>query len=156
MSQSPKHLILELGVLKSISIGKRSSPDKIRSYKEKIKKIAKSKKEEEELLRKAIQKDVEKMIDPSKIPGIILDISSQKRQIAEKRLIDLTYFASIVSKKAIEKNLKKFDLCYLINSLVNMLELDENDFEKFRKKFNKFKTGEIDSPEDGGDEPDWS
>jgi len=156
MTQSPKHLILELGVLKSISIGKRPSADKVRTYKEKIKKVTKSKKEAEELLKQVIQKDSQKMIDTSKIPGIILDVPSQKRQITEKKLIELTYFASVVSKKAIEKNLNKFDLCYLINALVNMLGLGEKDFEKFHRKFNEFKTGEIDSPEDGNDEPSWS
>ena len=156
MTQSPKHLILELGVLKSISIGKRPSADKVRNYKEKIKKVTKSKKEAEELLRQVIKKDIQKIIDPASVPGMIVDIPSTKRQASEKQLIDLTYFASIVSKKATEKSLKKFDLCYLINVLVNMLGLSENDFEKFHRKFNEFKTGEVDSPEDGDDTPNWS
>ena len=44
--------------------------------------------------------------------------------------------------------MKKFDKCYLINVLVNMLSLDEEDFDHFHHTFNKFKLGEIESPED--------
>lgn len=154
MTQPPKHLIIELGVLKSISIGKRLAPDKVRNYKEKIKKITKSKKKAEELLKQVIQKDAQKMINAVNVPGMILDVSSEKRQITEKQLIDITYFASVVSKKAIEKKLKKFDLCYLINVLVNMLKLNEDDFEQFHKKFNEFSSGDIDSTEEDDNSTD--
>lgn len=148
MNTSPKHLITELGVLKSLSIGKRLSPDKVRDYKSKIKKITKTKEEAESLLNKVILKDAEKTMDTSEVPGMVIEKPSQKRQNTEKRLIDLTYFASIISKKVTEKKLGKFDRCYLINVLVNMLGLSEEDFDVFHRTFNKFKNGEIESPED--------
>lgn len=150
-TQSPKHLITELGVLKSISIGKRLSPDKVRDYKSKIKKITSTKKDADTLLRQVLTKDAQKKIDTSEVPGMLTDKPSQKRQTTEKRLIDLTYFASIISKKVTEKNMGKFDRCYLINVLVNMLGLSEEDFDIFHQTFNKFKNGEIESPEDGDD-----
>lgn len=87
-------------------------------------------------------------MDTSEVPGMVIEKPSQKRQNTEKRLIDLTYFASIISKKVTEKKLGKFDRCYLINVLVNMLGLSEEDFDVFHRTFNKFKNGEIESPED--------
>jgi hypothetical protein len=151
-TQSPKHLITELGVLKSFSIGKRLSPDKVRTYKEKIKKITKSKEEAKNLLNQVIIKDAQKSIDTSAVPGLVIEKPSEKRQVTEKKLVDLTYFASVISKKVTEKKMGKFDRCYLINVLVNMLGLSEEDFDRFHQTFNKFKSGEIESPEDGDDE----
>ena len=148
---SPKHLITELGVLKSFSLGKRMAADKMRDYKNKVKKMAKTKKEEDDLLRQIIVKDAQKYFNSVSVPGIISNKVSEKKLKAEKKLIDLTYFASIVSKKMIEKNMSKFEKCYLINILVNMLNLGEDDFDNFHKIFLKFKEGEIESPEDGDD-----
>ena len=152
--ESPKHLITEMGVLKSISIGKRVSSNKVKEYQNKIKKITKSKEEADLLLKKVILKDAQNIIDPLKVPGIIVEKKSNQRQITEKRLVDLTYFSSIISKKISEKKMNKFDRCYLINVLVNMMSLSEEDFDKFHKTFNKFKEGEIESPEDDGAESD--
>jgi len=88
------------------------------------------------------------MIDTATVPGIIMEKVSEKRQNAEKKLVNLTYFASVINKKVAEKDMLKFDRCYFINVLVNMLGLTEEDFDKFHQTFNKFKNGEIDAPED--------
>jgi hypothetical protein len=150
-THSPKHLITELGVLKTFSIGKRLSADKINAYKSKIKKITKTKKEADLLLKQVIQKDAQKMAESDVVPGIVVDKTSDKRLEAEKKLVELTYFASIINKKVSEKKMEKFDKCYLINVLVNMLGLSEEDFDNFHQIFNKFKSGEIESPMDGDD-----
>lgn len=148
MQSSPKHLITELGVLRSCSIAKKISAERVRTYKRRIKKLAKSKEEAEELLQKVVLRDAQKEIDPSDVPGMIVEVKSNKRQSVEKKLMDLTYFSSIVSKKANEKELSTFDKCYIVNVLVNMLKLSEEDFDNFHRIFSKFKSGEIESPDE--------
>lgn len=141
-NESHKHLITELGVLKSFSVGKKLSLDSIREFKNKIKKTAKNSKEAESLLRKIIIRDSKKTVDISSIPGIIIDEKSSDRQKTEKKLLNLTCFSSIITKKISEKKFTKFDMCYIINVLVNMLNLSEEDFEKFHQQFNDFKNGD--------------
>jgi hypothetical protein len=148
MNMSPKHLITELGVLKSFSVGKRLGPEKVRDYKSKIRKITKDKKEAEKLLNQIISKEALEQFETNPLPGLIVDKVSDKRQKSEKMLIELTYFASIISKKVTEKKMKKFDRCYLINVLVNMLSLKEEDFDNFHRIFHRLKEGEIESPDD--------
>lgn len=142
-----KHIITELGVLKNLSIGRRPSPQKLIEYKKRVSKITKTKTTADLLLEKIIAKDIKKNFNISDIPGIIRDEISLERQISEKKLIDLTYFASIISKKAIDKKLNKFELCYLINTMVNMMSLSEEDFNEFHKKFRDFESGNTDSPD---------
>ena len=153
-TKTPKHLITELGVLKSFSIGKRVSIDTIKKYKNKIKNITKTKAEADLLLKQVIQRDSQKMIDVASIPGILKDhvsdpgSGSVKRQAAEKNFVDLTYFASIISKKIADKKMSMFDKCYIVNTLVNILNLSEENFDTFHEIFEKFKSGDIESPED--------
>jgi hypothetical protein len=152
-TQSPKHLITEMGVLKSFSLAKKISADVVREYKNRIKKITKTKAQGEELLKQAVLREAQKEIDPSQVPGIIVEKKSGKRQETEKKLMGLTYFCSVISKKITEKKISKFEKCYIINVLINMMGLIEEDFDNFHNNFNKFKAGEIESPEDGDDNP---
>lgn len=147
MNENPKHLISELGVLKSFSIGRHVSPKTIQLFRKKIEGLDKSDKEKEDLLRRALIRESKKSFDMENIPGIILErISSPKRMEVEKRFVDLTYFATLIVKKASEKKLSKFDLCYFINALISMFDLEEKDFENFHKKFYDFEEGNIDDP----------
>ena len=146
----PKHLISELGVLKCFSIGKRVSADKIKQYKDAMEKSSKSKKETELLLDDILKKEIGNEKNFSSIPGMIVDKPTVERQEYEKYLVEITYLASMLSKRIVDRNLKKMDKCYLIHVLVNMLNLNEEDFDQFHRSFEKFKAGECDSLEDDG------
>ena len=152
-TQMPKHLITELGVLKTFSIGKKLSSVKIKNCLSKMDKTNKTKEESENFLKHLIAKEAEKIINTTTVPGIVVDKISNKRQMTEKKLVDLTYFASIINKKVSEKGMEKFDKCYLINVLVNMLGLDEADFCHFHQTFHRFKMGEIEDPGDNDNLP---
>jgi len=66
-------------------------------------------------------------------------------------MMELTHFASIISKKLSEKNIDKFYSCYIINTVVQMLSLTEKDFEDFHEKFSKYRDGNME-----GEDPESS
>ena len=103
-----------------------------------------------ELLRMSIIKDTQKDIETKKIPGLIIDGVEDAEE--KKRIMELTYFASMIAKKLSEKQIDKYHSCYIINAIVNMLGLTEDNFDEFHKKFSKFKNG--DDKKDDGDDGD--
>lgn len=158
-SNDPKHLLSELGVLNHFSIGRRIPAEKVKDYKQKIKKLTKNRVESDRLLKKFISMETEKWLQSERIPGVV-EPGNQETKIVkgtrtERDLIELSYFASIVSKKLEDKKAGVFNKCYFVNVLVNMMRLSEEDFEKFHRLFEKLKNGEIDTPEDysGGETP---
>jgi hypothetical protein len=104
----------------------------------------------------AIKKEAKKSIEVETVPGIITDKSSEVKKETESKLIELTYLCSVIAKKIHEKELPVFYRCYIINVLVNMLGLDEGDFDTFHETFERFKNGEIDSPEQQQEPPEES
>jgi hypothetical protein len=93
-----------------------------------------------------IIKGARETVDAQKIPGLLLDGIFEENE-EKKRIMELTYFASIIAKKLSEKRVGKYHSCYIINAIVNMLGLTEDDFDEFHKRFSKFREGKSDNDE---------
>jgi len=137
--QTTNHILAKEGILTTFSIAKKVTAKDVKKLRDKIKSAKMDADKLHELLRMSIIKDTQKDIETKKIPGLI--ISGEEDAEEKKRIMELTYFASMISKKLSEKNIDKYHSCYIINAIVNMLGLTEDNFDEFHKKFSKFKNG---------------
>jgi hypothetical protein len=149
------HLLSEMGILSSFSVAKKISEREFDNIFNKIDKRNKTRKEIDKLVVDAILKNNNKnKINVNEIPGVItndenhsfsggasgqLNLVDKQLNKEKNKLIAYTCFASIISKKIVEKRLDKYHMYFIINAIVNMLNLNENDFDEFHKKFQEFK-----------------
>jgi hypothetical protein len=153
--QTSNHILAKEGILTTFSIAKKVSIKDIKKIRDKMKNTKVDANKMQDLLKRLIVKETQSKIDTQKIPGIILDGVENVEDVEEKkRLMELTYFASIIAKKLSEKKIGKYHSCYIINAIVNMLGLTEGDFNEFHKKFSKFKdeNGENSEESENGEE----
>ena len=150
--QTTNHILSKEGILTTFSIAKKVTAKDVKKLRDKIKSAKMDADSLHELLRVSVIKETQKDIEVQKIPGLI--IGGSKDMEEKKKIMELTYFASIISNKLLEKNIDKYHSCYIINAIVNMLGLTEDNFDEFHKKFSKFKNGEKDDEnnEEGTDE----
>jgi len=140
------HILSKEGILLSFSIAKKITVKDIKRIREAAKNSKVSNKKFQESLRKSIIKEAKKTLDVQKIPGLLLDgVFAETEE--KKRIMELTYFASIIAKKLSDKKIGKYHSCYIINAIVNMIGLTEEDFDEFHKKFSKFKEGKDENDE---------
>lgn len=145
--QIPNHILSKEGVLTSFSIGKKIIIKNIKKLHEELKNSKMDSKKLHESLENIVIKRVKDSIDIQKIPGLLLDgIFAENEE--KKKIMELTYFASIIAKKLSEKKVDKYHSCYIINTIVNMLGLTEENFDDFHRKFSKFKEGKSENDED--------
>jgi len=145
--QISNHILSKEGILTSFSIAKKVTVKDMKKLCNKLKNSNVNDEKFQELLKESVIKKTKKSIDVQKIPGLILNgIFAENEE--KKKIMELTYFASIIAKKLTEKKIDKYYSCYIINAIVNMLGLTEEDFEKFHKKFAKFKEGGSENEED--------
>lgn len=141
MAHTVNHILSKEGILTTFSIAKRISLKDVQILQKKTKGNKSSKSNEEKfkkLLKDRVMEETRRALIEQKIPGVIVPghlIPDNEK----KRMMELTYFASIIAKKIAEKKIDKFHSCYIINAIVNMLGLSENDFDDFHKKFSKYK-----------------
>ena len=149
----PIHILNQLGVLTSFSVAKKITEDDISKYFSKYKRKGKSNKQIEEMLREKILSEIDDAINQHKIPGLITPQEFADELGLDKNIVqrmpELNKLILILSQKIMEKNYDKMSLCYFINSMVNILGISEDDFEKFHKNVNGEDEGD-DSSEDGG------
>lgn len=143
---SANHILSKEGILTSFSISKKISAKQVKLLRDKIKSADTDKTKLQELLTKAIIEETKKSLESKEIPGLILPGSNCSEE-EKKRIMELTYFSSIVSKKITDKKINKYHACYIINAIVNMLGLSEEDFDEFHRKFSKYKDGSSDDEE---------
>lgn len=132
------HILAQEGILTAFSIAKRVTAKDIKKLREKIKAAGISNAQANSLIKKSIVEDTKKAVAAKKIPGLVLPVDPSSTQEG-KTIIELTYFASLISKKISEKGMDKYHACYIINAIVNMLALTENDFEEFHRKFAEYR-----------------
>jgi hypothetical protein len=118
---SNDHILIKEGILKSFSIFKKISVQSLKK-----KKSNKTENDEE-------------------VPGFEEPFSNATNEEKEM-LTKFSYFSSLIAKKMVKEKIDKYHACYVINSIISMLGLDEDDFENFHKKFNKM-IGENDDDE---------
>ena len=140
-----KHVLSEMGVLKTFSIAKRVSDADIIVLTEKYNRLKKKNISLTDFMKRAIAKSMQDAFENQTVPGLIFADFVPTQEDHEK-MIALTQFASLVSKKLVEKKLGKFYHCFVVNSIVNMLGLSDKDFDEFHRQFSKFED------EDGEDE----
>lgn len=144
--KTPLHILAQEGILTTFSISKRVTAKDIKKMREKFKEANINNSQLQELIKQSVLEETKKAINDNKIPGLILPIEIYNQE-ENKKIIELTYFSSLISKKISEKKMDKYYSCYIINAIINMLGLSEHDFEEFHKKFSKYKEGNgTDSP----------
>ena len=133
------HILAKEGILTTFSIAKKVTAKDVKKLRDKLKSSKVDAKKLQELLRSAVVRDTKKAIESQKIPGLIVMGAEDSEE--KKRIMELTYFASVIAKKLSDKKIDKYHSCYIINAIVNMLGLTEEDFDEFHKKFSRFKEG---------------
>lgn len=152
MTDQPIHILNQMGVITSFSIAKKISEEDITKFVIKGKKSGKSESEIERLLRNKIVSEIQTAIDSNNIPGLLSPQDMAKELGLNKSIVnnlpELNRIVMVIVHKLSEKKFDKPSLCYFVNSIVNLLGLSEEDFEKFHKQ-----TGEnVDSDDEDGDE----
>lgn len=135
---NPVHILNHLGVITSFSVAKKVSEDDIHKFFSKGKKAGKSTEELNNILRDRVLSEIEEAVTHRKIPGLLSPEELAKEMGVQPHIInnmpELNRLIMIVGHKLTEKKYDKMSLCYFINSLVNLLGLTENDFEKFHRQ----------------------
>lgn len=140
MNQEVNHILSKEGILTTFSIAKKVAKKDILNLQKQLE-LAKFKTSKfKKIFAEKMLEETKKAFLDHKIPGLI--VPGQNIPDEEKRkMMELTYFASVVAKKIGEKKINKFHSCYIINAIVNMLGLTESDFDEFHRKFSKYKDG---------------
>ena len=141
--QTTNHILAKEGILTSFSIAKRVTSLDMKKLRDKG--IDSKSSKFRELLTKKIVKETQEAIENQSIPGLMVKQIQDENQ-EKKKIMELTYFASIIAKKLTDNKVSKYHSCYIINAVVNMLGLTEEDFDEFHKKFSRFKEGK--NPDD--------
>lgn len=140
--QITNHILAREGILTSFSIAKKVTARDVKRLRDKMKNAKVNAEQLQELLRQSIIKETQQAVETHKIPGLIIGPVAMEEE--KQKIMELTYFASLISKKLGEKKIGKYHSCYIINAIVNMLGLTEEDFDEFHRKFAKFRSGESD------------
>jgi hypothetical protein len=121
-------------------IDKRITALDIKKMKDSIKGESPKSSKMQEMLRRKIVEETQAAFETQKIPGLMVkEVLNEQEE--KKRIMELTYFASIMAKKLTDNNVGKYHACYVVNAIVNMMGLTEEDFDNFHKKFARFKEG---------------
>jgi hypothetical protein len=128
MEKNYSHIIQSAGILKTFTVAKLMLQTEIEAIKEDVKKRTSTREEFERVFEEEFAK-IANMHDPENpIPGIIYSTEPKKRG---KKMLKLIKQEKARLKKL---NLTKSELCFYINGLVNMLELNQDDFEEIDPK----------------------
>jgi hypothetical protein len=130
------HILNKMGVLTSFSIALRVTDQYISDYFKKQKKTGRTKAETEKLFINKVEKDIMTAMRDYTIPGLLRDEFDNKNtsnlpENVVNKLPTINKLIVGISYKIMGQNFDKMTLCYIVNSLVNLLNLTEEDFEKF-------------------------
>lgn len=143
--QITNHILSKEGILTTFSIAKKVTARDVKRLREKMKNAKVNAEQLQSLLRQSIVKETQEAVESHKIPGLIT--VSRKVEEEKQKIMELTYFASLIAKKLAEKKVGKYHACFIINAIVNMMGLTEEDFDDFHRKFAKFQNGESETDE---------
>ena len=166
MSKNLDHLLSKHGVLTSFSIAKKLNDAEIQEMSEKIKLISKNKFDFNNKLKNEIQTQTTNSILNGSIPGLIINkqikqdtkldvVKNEKSKhasynVGKEKLAQLYIIASEFNKEVLNNKLTRNDICFIIYTILNFLEISEEDF----KKFHSFLGNDIDDERDEDDEHD--
>lgn len=148
MEKNLEHLLSKYGILVSFSIAKRFDDDSIKKISEKIQATSKNKFDFDKKLRNEIKNETTNSIIKGNIPGLMINgknLEETKEKsptthskkliynIDKKKLAELYTLASAFNKEALNNKLSKNDICFVIYTILNFLEITDEDFIKFHK-----------------------
>ena len=140
MLNQPIHILNQMGIMTSFSVAKRVSENYINNYFSRHKKTGKSEKQIEQMLREKILSDIDSAILHNQITGLISPQEIAREMGLDKELVkNIPELNTIIMgvKGLIESgHYDKNSLCYVINNLVTILNLTEEDFDKFHSQNN--------------------
>lgn len=155
MNPQPIHILNQMGVIASFSVAKKVSEEDIQKFFVKGKKSGKTEAEIEKMIKNKILGEIQDAIMKQQIPGLLSPQDLAREMGMSKKIVDnmpeLNRLIMVIAHKLSEKKYDKMSLCYLINSLVNLLGLQESDFEKFHRQNSK-DNDDGDNDDDGDDE----
>ena len=158
MNEQLMHVLNQMEILTSFSIAKRVTEEDVQKYFAKRKKIGKTEEEMSEMLRKKITSEIDSDFKNNKIPGLVTPQEFAKSMGVDQSIIDkmpeLNRLITIIAEKILQKKYDKMELCYFLNSLVNILSLTEDDFLKFHRKNNPEDDDYDDDDDDEDDDED--
>jgi len=145
----PVHILNQMGVITSFSVAKKVSEEDVCRFYAKGKKMGKSERELDNILRDKVVGEIEEAVVNHKIPGLL----SPQELMAEmglppgiiRNMPELNRLIMVVGHRLAEKKYDRMSLCYFVNSLVNLMGLTESDFEKFHRQHSR-------DDDDGNDE----
>jgi predicted transcriptional regulator len=146
----PIHILNQTGILTSFSVAKKITESEITKYYSRHKRTKKNSKKIGEMLKNKIVEDIQKAVRENKIPGLI-----SQQEIARnlgmneeivKALPELNDLISDIITVIAAEKYDKMVMCYIVNSLVNMLNLTEEDFTKFHEQNNNDTDGDDQEP----------
>ena len=148
----PVHNLSQMGIMTSFSVAKKVTAEEATKFFHIKRKCGKTKKELEAMLQKKIERDIQTAVMNNQVPGLI-SISewaseSGMAKTVGANLPELNRLISVISDKLLSSNYDKLSLCYFINTMVNILNLQEADFEKFHSQPGE-NPGEGDDSDDG-------
>jgi len=153
MTIQPIHILNQLGVMTSFSVAKKITENTITKFFLKQKRAGKKDNEIETMLKEKISSEIQTAIQQNKVPGLLSPQEIAEELGMDKNIIknapELNMAIMVIAQKLSEKKYDKMSLCYFINTLVNILNLDEADFTNFHEQ--------IEDPpddEDGFDDDD--
>ncbi len=149
------HILSQEGILTSFSIAKKVTVKDVKKLQSKLKSDDINSEKFQELLKQSVVEEAASCIKNNQIPGLIVEgqLENDADRIEEdKKIMELTYFSSLIAKKITEKKMDKYHACYIINVLVNMLGLDDKSFDDFHKRFSKYKNGGKETDDTGNSE----
>jgi hypothetical protein len=153
MNNKPAHLLTQMGVLTSFSVAKKITEDDIKSLIKKEKKSLQNDEDVSEVIKLKIMDEIKEALHNGKIPGLIHPLDGITKDLQGK-LGELNRLIMVVSHKILEKKMDKFSMCYIINTMVNVLGLSDKDFEEFHKKVLNHNLDSDDDEDDDEDEGD--
>jgi hypothetical protein len=161
------HLLSKHGILSKFSVARRVDDVAIQELTNKIKAISKNKIDFNNKLRLEIAKKTKDAILRGQIPGLILNIpkevenseipsqtsksdkpmeKSENRRIIyniDKLKLSIIYdLVSSFNKTSLINEFTKDDICFSIFTILNFLEVNDDDFKKFHEKYRKKESGD--------------
>lgn len=147
MEKYLEHLLSKHGILTSFSIAKRFDDESIKKISERIQSLSKNKVDFDKKLRNEIKNETTNSIIKGNIPGLIINgknIEETRKKtnnspkkliynIDKKKLAELYTLASAFNKEALNNKLSKNDICFVIYTILNFLEITDEDFKKFHQ-----------------------
>jgi len=127
-----------MGIMSSFSVAKKVTEEEVHRYFSKQKRNGKSEEQIGKMLQEKILGEITTAIQKNEIPGLLkpeeLALSMNANKNIVEKMPELNKIIIVIAHKLSEKKYDKMSLCYFINSMVNVLGLSEEDFQKFHKQ----------------------